>query len=134
MKIPEPAPPCMRLSDMQASFSMLRRTLPWVLASMLFAACATRPLPPSFYGDPADVRAAEQTIVITPQTRFVNLQDGTVVAFAVGDKRFAWSFMAATGVSSVRLNDLAPPGVLDHEVRVYLSPDPRYIGGGDHDR
>jgi hypothetical protein len=109
------------------------------LSAMLFAAsmvagCATRPLTPDFYGAPANASTAERTILIGPNTRYVNVQDGQIVAFNTGGKTFAWHFMAASGVRSMRLNDIAPPGLLDHEVTAYLSPDPRYIGGGDRDR
>jgi hypothetical protein len=85
-------------------------------------------------GDPAPVSAAAYTIVITPDTKWLNVTGGDVVKFVAGDKSFAWAFNVAFGVSSFDLNRVAPPGILGRTVRVYVAPDPRYIGGGDGDR
>jgi hypothetical protein len=65
----------------------------------------------------------------------VNVEGGQIVRFIVGDKAFNWNFYTARSVSSFDLNDVAPAGMLDHPVRAYVSPDPRYIGGdGERDR
>ena len=105
-----------------------------VLAAAVLTACATRTNYIALYGQPAPVSAAERTIVITPDTKYVNVTGGETVRFVVGDKSFAWNFFVARTVSNFLLNDVAPPGVLDHPVRVYVAPDPRYLGGdgGDH--
>jgi hypothetical protein len=94
-------------------------------------ACATRTSYADLYGDPAAPSAAQRTIVIYPNTRYVNVEGGEVIRFVVGDKEFGWNFLVARGISMFRLNEVAPPGLLDHEVRAYVSPDPRYIGGDD---
>jgi hypothetical protein len=80
-------------------------------------------------GDPAPPTAAGRTIVITPNTRFVNVQGGEVVRFDVGGKSFAWSFDGSVVVTAFDLARVAPPGVLDHGVMAYVSPNPLYIGG-----
>jgi hypothetical protein len=100
-------------------------------ALTVLGACATRTSYVDLYGDPAPSSAATRTIVIQPNTRHVNVEGGEVIRFVAGDKEFAWNFFVARGVSNFRLNEVAPPGVLDHEVQVYVSLDPRYIGGGD---
>jgi hypothetical protein len=84
-----------------------------------------------FLGDPAIASAATRTIVIPPTARWVNVTGGDVVNFIVGDKSFAWAFNVAASVSSFDLMRVAPPGVLDHTVRAYIAPDPKYMGGGD---
>jgi hypothetical protein len=104
-----------------------------VLAAAVLTACATRASYVDLYGQPAPVSAAERTIVITPDTRYVNVTGGETVGFVVGDKSFAWNFFVARTVSNFPLNDIAPPGVLDHPVQVYVAPDPRYLNGGGHD-
>ena len=85
-------------------------------------------------GDPAPVSAATYTMVITPETKWVNVTGGDVVKFVAGDQSFAWAFNVASSISSFDLNRVAPPGVLGRKVMVYVAPDPKYIGGGgDHD-
>jgi len=79
------------------------------------------------YGDPAPASAANYTIVIQPDTRYVNVQGGDTINFIVGDRQFAWTFNVARTVWAFDLNDVAPPGLLDHTVRAYISPDPKYM-------
>lgn len=100
-------------------------------ALALLSACAHRNIehPVSFLGDPAPVAIATETIVIRPDTKWVNVTGGDTIRFVVGDKDFAWAFNVAGSVMSFDLNRVAPPGVLDHRVVAYIAPDPRYIGG-----
>jgi hypothetical protein len=100
-----------------------------VLTAAAVGACATRTSYVDLYGDPAPTSAAQRTIVIGPDTKHVNVEGGEIVRFIAGDKEFAWNFFVARGINMFKLNEVAPPGVLDHEVRAYVSPDPRYIGG-----
>lgn len=79
------------------------------------------------YGDPASAAAASYTIVIRPDTRYVNVTGGDTVNFIVGDKSFAWAFNVARTVWAFDLNEVAPPGMLDHKIRAYVAPDPKYI-------
>lgn len=87
--------------------------------------------PISFLGDPAPAEAATETRVLGPDTRAVNVTGGDTVKFVSGSKEFAWVFNVASNVRAFDLQRIAPPGVLDHPVMVYVAPDPRYIGGGD---
>jgi hypothetical protein len=86
------------------------------------------------YGQSAPVAAAERTIVITPATKYVNVEGGQIVKFVADGKEFAWNFNTAATIHSFDLNAVAPAGALNHLVRAYISPDPKYIGGGDKDR
>lgn len=79
-------------------------------------------------GEPAPEAAAHRTIMITPDTRYVNVRGGDTVQFNVGDKTFAWNFDVAPTVVDFDLNDIAPPGVLDHTVTAYVAPDPQLAG------
>lgn len=111
----------------------LRPLLSSACAAGLFAACAAPPPGPGLLGDPAPVAAATRTIVIAPDTRWVNVTGGDIVKFVAGNKTFAWNFDVGAGTSSFDLNRVAPPGMLDHKVTAYVAPDPRYIGGdGGH--
>ncbi|MFC3458047.1 MULTISPECIES: CzcE family metal-binding protein [Massilia] len=101
------------------------------LAASLLAACAG-PVTPrqDLVGTPVPQTAATRTVVITPETRYVNVVGGDVVRFERGDRAFGWSFDVSPIVAVFALNQVAPPGMLDHEVLVYVEPDPRYYIGG----
>ena len=77
-------------------------------------------------GEAAPAAAAHRTITITPDTRYVNVQDGQAVNFDVGGKTFTWDFSGP--IASFDLNRVAPPGLLDHVVTAYVSPNPLYHG------
>jgi hypothetical protein len=77
------------------------------------------------YGTPADPSQALRTIVIGPGTRYVNVTEGDIIKFVSGDKSFAWKFDTALTVRDFNLNEVAPPGTLDHPVRAYIATGPR---------
>lgn len=106
------------------------RLVPFILAIALstLGGCATRSSYIDLYGAPAAPADYQPTIVITPATSYVNVEGGQTVRFIVGAKQFAWTFNISLPVNSFDLNDVAPPGVLDHPVRAFVSPDPKYIG------
>jgi len=99
-----------------------------MLSAIALTGCATHNQPIELYGSPQPPSPYGRTIVIAPDTRYVNVTGGETVNFVVGSKTFAWNFFVARTVSNLDLNAIAPPGVLDHPVRVYVAPDPRYIG------
>lgn len=101
----------------------------------LLPACAITTEPPlDFLGDPAPVSAATSTMVIGPETKWVNVTGGDTVRFNVGEKSFAWTFNVARGINAFDLRRVAPPGVLGQRIDAYVAPDPRYIGGDGADR
>ncbi|MDB5764996.1 MAG: hypothetical protein JWQ21_3991 [Herminiimonas sp.] len=102
--------------------------LPVVLATAVLMGCATRASYGDLYGLPALVSGADSRIVITPGTKYVNVEGGRTVAFIVGDRQFAWNFFVGRTVTNFALNDVAPRGILNHPVQAYVSPDPRYVG------
>jgi len=71
------------------------------------------------YGEPASGGyAPDRTIVVTPQTKAINVTRGEVVKIKVGSREFTWDF---DGVAKpFELNKIAPEGALDHTVRVYV--------------
>ncbi|MDQ9168800.1 CzcE family metal-binding protein [Oxalobacteraceae bacterium R-40] len=90
--------------------------------------------PLDLLGNSAAVGTGVKTIVITPQTRHVNVTGGEIIDFRVGEKAFAWHFFVATTVSAFDLKRVAPPGMLDHSVIAYVAPDPRYCCRNGSDR
>lgn len=98
-------------------------------ACMLFLAGCTSLYsepPLDLLGNPATVGTGARTLVITPQTKHLNVTGGEIIDFKVGDKAFAWHFFVASTISSFDLRRVAPPGMLDHSVIAYVAPDPRY--------
>jgi hypothetical protein len=80
-------------------------------------------------GDPVPAAAAaDRTITITPDTTHVNVQGGQTVRFDVGGQTFAWDFNGAETAGRIDLSQVAPPGLLDHPVTAYVSPNPMYTG------
>lgn len=96
-----------------------------VSASLLGACTSVADTPQriALYGDPAPLAAATRTIVISPQTRFVNVRGGDIVRFEAGDKSFAWNFNGPLEIRSFDLQATAPAGLLDHSVMAYIIAD-----------
>lgn len=116
--------------------STMKQHYIYVCAVALLSACAhfNAEQPVSFLGDPAPDAAATQTIVIGPDTKWVNVTGGDIVKFVVAGKSFAWAFNVAASVDNFDLSRVAPPGVLNRRVDAYVAPDPRYLGGNGGER
>jgi hypothetical protein len=81
--------------------------------------------PTSLLGEVAPISVATRTIPITAKTRYVNVNANETVKFETSGTPFAVNFAGIR--SSYDLNQIAPAGALDHEVKVYVAPDPLYI-------
>jgi hypothetical protein len=86
--------------------------------------------PLDFLGAAAAPQAAQRTIVITEQTRWVNVEGGEIVRFVAGKRQFTWNFDGPADVFD--LKRIAPPGTLDHTVTAYVAPNPLYLREGGH--
>lgn len=82
------------------------------------------------YGEPATADAAyDRTIVVTPQTKYINVTHGEIVNLKVGGKDVAWNFDGVAG-GPFDLAKIAPDA--DHKVQVYVETNqPRDGGFGD---
>jgi hypothetical protein len=110
---------------------MRHRLRKWALLScsaILLSACASQDaLPPvSLLGQQVEDTAATQSIRIGPDTRWANIESGQIVRFVIGPRTFTWAFNNSQEVTSFDLNRVTPPGLLDHRVTIYLTPDPKY--------
>jgi hypothetical protein len=83
--------------------------------------------PVSLLGETAPATAANRTITIAPDTKYVNVEGGQIVRFDVGGQTFTWDFDGAETVWAFDLNRVTPPGLLDHKVTAYVSPNPLYM-------
>jgi len=81
------------------------------------------------YGEPAEASLADRTIVVTSNTKFVNVKHGEVVKIVAGGKEFAWAF---DGIERpFELAKIAPQGAIGQNVRVYIEPSDMDTGLGD---
>lgn len=99
--------------------------------TIILSACAIGgqwgELPPvSLLGQQVDDTAATQVVIIHPNTRWANIESGQIVRFIIGTKTFTWAFNNSQTIASFDLNRVTPPGLLDHRVTVFLTPDPKY--------
>jgi hypothetical protein len=81
-------------------------------------------------GTPAPSFAAGRTIVLSDNTRYVNVKSGEIVRFMVDGKAFTWNFNGPQDISSGHLNRVTPGGFLNHNVNVYVAPSPWYSDVG----
>jgi hypothetical protein len=80
-----------------------------------------------FLGASAPSSSARQEIRIKPDTKYVNVVGGDIVKFVVGEKTFTWNFNGGRNFGSFDLNQVAPAGLLDRPLTVYIAPDPRRL-------
>lgn len=80
-------------------------------------------------GDPATPSAAQRVIVITADTKHVNVRQDEIIKFVIGNKAFVWNFNGpAEVISSFPLKRVAPAGMLDNDVTAYIERNPRSSG------
>ncbi len=65
-----------------------------------------------------------RTIVIKPDTSYINVTSGDVVRFEVGSRSFIWNFNGTR--ASFDLAQVAPPALLDRKVTAYVAPNPTF--------
>lgn len=102
------------------------RLLAYALVAIPLCGCVTRTSYIDLYGAAAAPADYQRTITITPTTRHINVVGGDTIRFISNGTQFAWTFNVARTVDSFSLNQVAPAGVLDHNVTAYVSPDPKY--------
>ena len=80
------------------------------------------------YGEPAaGDYTADRTIVVTPDTKFINVNHGEIVKLKIGSQEVNWNF---DGVAQpFELSKIAPEGALDHKVQVYVETEMQRDGG-----
>jgi len=79
------------------------------------------PVPPSAY--------APRVVVITPDTSKINITHFDTIKFISGNESFIWCFNGVSTLSEIDLNRVAPPGMLDHIVQVFIAKSPKDMDG-----
>lgn len=78
------------------------------------------PIPARLLPESTAPSAATRTVTITPDTTSVRVNEFETVAFRVNGQVFAVYFDSPNSVNNVDLRRVAPAGVLDHPVTVYI--------------
>jgi hypothetical protein len=86
------------------------------------------------YGTPATATSDDRTIYVGPNSHRVEVAYGETVRFVAeggdaAERSFTWRFNVVPEGISVDLSKLAPADFPSYHVRVYVSPDPLYVGG-----
>ena len=109
----------------------LKRSL---AASIMFLAAAGTAAAacPAQLGRPGDEQRVSRQIILQPGTRWANVTEGEVIRFVVHSANgaqgsFTWDFDTFGG-RNFDLGCVAPKGLLQRTVKVYLDTDPRYEG------
>ncbi|MFA9216640.1 MAG: CzcE family metal-binding protein [Sphingomonadaceae bacterium] len=81
------------------------------------------------YGAPADASAAvTRRIVLTPETRSVQVNNGETVEFVSGGRSFRWQVDTFISDTNFQLAKIAPPGLAPAAITVYVGANPTYRG------
>jgi len=106
-----------------------------VLALSAASLCAEAALKPSdLLGEPAQApslertvvaAAPDRTIIVTGETRWVNVKHLEVIRFVSNSREFTWLFDGVDQPRPFELAQIAPAGFIDHGVTVYVSPNER---------
>ena len=86
------------------------------------------------YGTPAAATPADRIVRLGPNSRRVNVAYGETVRFVAesgnpAERSFTWRFDVIPEGNSFDLSQVAPADFPSHNVRVFVSPDPLYVGG-----
>jgi hypothetical protein len=86
------------------------------------------------YGTPATATSGDRTVYVGPNSHRVNVAYGETVRFVAkggdaAERSFTWRFDVMPEGISVDLSKLAPADFPSYDVRIYVSPDPLYVGG-----
>jgi heavy-metal resistance protein CzcE len=69
--------------------------------------------------------AADRTITVTGDTKWVNVNHYEVVRFVSNGREFTWYFDGIAQPRPFNLTEIAPAGFLNHSVTVYVAPSER---------
>ena len=83
-------------------------------------------------GTPAQGARADRVINLGAGSKYVNVHRGEIATIVKDGKSFTWMF-DTLGTPSFGLAAIAPPDFGADQVRVYVSPSPGDLSGGDNE-
>lgn len=81
------------------------------------------------FGGPALAKNADRTVVLTADTKSVNIERGEIVTLVYMDKSFTWKF-DTLGVPTFPVADIAPKDFGTGHVRLAVFPHRIFDAGG----
>lgn len=84
---------------------------------------------PADYGSRVSNATADRVITVTPDSRSIHVTNGETVTFDVNGKSFSWHVYTYPNVDEFDLTKIAPADVGANSVRVFVAPNPIYLGG-----
>ena len=76
-------------------------------------------------GDRVTGNYADHVVEITPNMGSVNAKHFDTIRFVSNKQSFTWNFDGVSTLREIDLNKIAPPGMLDHTVRVFIETSPK---------
>jgi hypothetical protein len=73
--------------------------------------------------------AANRTIIVTGESKWINVQHFEVIRFVSNGREFTWYFDGLARPTAFDLMQIAPAGFVDHRVTVYVGPSERDFPG-----
>lgn len=104
----------------------MKSTLTLTVATLCLVAClsaAAQGASNLFWGSPVPVAQAGRSIVINPDTRWVNVAQGETIRFVAGSVEFGWKF-DGPGSRSFDLAQVLPAGAVTRPITVYVAGGP----------
>lgn len=99
------------------------------ISAALISGCAATAVtgPADALGARADARQATREVVITPQTRWINVESGETVRFsAAGGESVIWYFDTPSWAIG-RLGDIAPKLAQGRDIKIYVAMPRLYM-------
>ncbi|MYN25084.1 CzcE family metal-binding protein [Duganella levis] len=97
-----------------------------ITLALLFSVSVGAQAADQHFGSVLPAAAAGKVITITPQTRYVNVDNGDTVTFVRGGQTFTWNFRTLREADDFQLSSIAPAGFDTSGVQVYVDRDPTY--------
>jgi hypothetical protein len=73
------------------------------------------------FGNQTQTAAEGRKIVVNPLTKWVNVTNGEIVTFQVGDQHFTYHVQTNSSTQSFALQAIAPANVVSQAVTVYVA-------------
>lgn len=80
------------------------------------------------YGTVTPDSSVGRMITVSPTSKYINVTNGETVSISANGKTFSWQVRTFPHETAFDLSKVAPQGVAVPDVKVYVAPDPRYLG------
>jgi len=81
------------------------------------------------FGSLTPAKNADRTVVLQPDTKYVNVERGEIITLVYKDKSFTWKF-DTFGLPTIRLSEIAPGDFGAEQVRIAVFPHRIFDAGG----